>query len=108
MDAALLLTQRQLDILKSAEHHVKVLQASTSLFLFSISRLNSLCPDNEKSHKDEKITAAFEELKTNFWKWIANPNVIGGSLFGGDVKRWNWKGESELKVGDIHSNHVEW
>lgn len=100
MDASSLLTQQLLGILKSAEHHVEVLQTATSLFLFSISRLNSRCPDNEKPHKDEKIKKAFEELKTNFWKWIASPSVIGGSVFGGDVK--HWKGKQELKVGSIY------
>ena len=106
MDASSLLTQQLLDNLKSSEHHVKVLQAATSLFLFSISRLNSLCPDNEKPHKDEKIRKAFEELKANYWKWIASSEVIGGSVFGGSVK--HWKGKPELKVSTVYNNYVEW
>ena len=108
VDATLLLIRRLLAILKSAEHHVKVLQASTSLTLFSISRLNSLCLDKEKAHKDEKIKAAFGELKEIFWKWITNSNVIGGSVFGANVRSRYWKGELELEVGNIHSNRVEW
>ena len=99
VDATLLLIQRQLNIVKSEEYHVKVLQASTSLVLFSMSRLKSLCSDNEKPFKDAKIKEAFEELKASFWKWIANPKVIGGSVFGGDVRYWN--GILELKVGSI-------
>ena len=105
MNASLFLIQHQLEVLNSTEHHVEVLQASTSLILFSISRLNSLCPDNEKSHKGEKIKMVFGELKTNFWKWIASSSVIGGSVFGGDVNYWNWKGPIELKVSSTHSNH---
>ena len=77
---------------------------STSLLLFSISCLNSLCPDNEKSHKDEKNEKAFEELKASFGKWIASSKVIGGSFFGGYVS--HWKGKSELMVSSIH-NHTK-
>ena len=96
VDASMLLIRRQSVILKTPEHHVNVLQASTSLLLFAISCLNSLCPDNEKSYKHEKIKNTFEMLKTTLWKWITSSSVIGGSVFGGDITYW--KGELELKV----------
>ena len=73
-----------------------MLQASICLLLFAFSRLNVLCPDGEKSHKDKKIKEAFGKLETILWQWITNHGVIGGSLFGGSISFW--RGELELQV----------
>ena len=100
VDASLLLYRRQSAILKSSEHHVTVFKASIALLLFALSRLNALCPDDEKSHKDKKMKEAFEKLKTTLWEWIANHGVIGGSLFGGTIS--HWKGDLELQVSNIY------
>ena len=79
-----------------------VFKASTILLLFALSRLNALCPDGEKSHKDKKMKEFFEKLKTTLWEWIANNDVIGGSLFGGNITMPHWKGDLELRVSNIH------
>lgn len=78
-------------------HYVDVLKDSISLILFSIAHLNPVCPSEERSGIAK---AAFNMLDTTLWKWITDPAVIGGSLFGGRIVQYTRldKAEEEFKV----------
>ena len=78
------------------DHCVDVLKYSISLMLFSIAQLRSVCPSEERS---DIVKAAFDGLQTTLWKWITDPAVIGGSLFGGSILSGRlYQAEWEFKV----------
>ena len=92
----MLLCQRLIGVLKSpALHYVNVVGTSISLFLCAIFCFNTYCPNEEKYSKDEKIKKSFLMLEDILWKWIADPKVIGGSLFGYTALR---QSKEELEV----------
>ena len=100
--AALLLYGELTAKLKSrSPHHVDVLKASISLVLFAVAQLKAHFPSGEKG---ELINRAFLSLKDILWKWIVNPGVIGGSVFGGSLPGYfsptmgNWKRSEELEL----------
>jgi len=82
------------------DYYVDVLKDSISLMLFSIAQLNSVCPSEERSERDDIVKAAFDGLQTTVGRWIADSDVIGGSLFGGRIMRYARldKAEEEFKV----------
>ena len=82
------------------DHFVNVLKTSISLVLFSIAQLNSVRPSEERSKDDGITKVAFSGINTTLWKWITDPAVIGGSLFGGHVITYTRlaKAGEELKV----------
>ena len=57
------------------------------MLLFSLSKLTS---------KDGLIDHIFEKCGKALKKWVAHPDVIGGSLFGGS---WKGKGRGKLEYG---------
>ena len=89
-------------VLKSRTPHcVEVLKHSISLFLIAVAQLKARFPSGEKG---ELINRAFLSLKDILWKWIVNPGVIGGSVFGGSLPGYfsptmgNWKRSEELEL----------
>jgi len=90
------------------DYYVDVLKDSISLVLFSIAQLNSVCPSEERSERDDIVKAAFDGLQTTVGRWIADSDVIGGSLFGGRIMRYAWldKAEEEFKVETCNLNVV--
>ena len=97
--AALLLYRKLTVMLKSCTpHYVDVLKASISLILFAVAQLKTLCPS------DENTKGAFASLKGTLWNWIVNREVIGGSVFGGNLPAcyssgmWLWNPRGELEV----------
>ena len=100
--AALLLYGKLTVMLKSCTpHYVDVLKASISLILFAVAQLKALCPS------DENVKRAFASLKGTLWNWIVNREVIGGSVFGGNLPAyyssgmWPWNPRGELEVNTI-------
>lgn len=97
--AALLLYGKLTVMLKSyIQHYVDVLKASISLILFAVAQLKALCPS------DENIKGAFASLKGTLRNWIVDCEVIGGSVFGGNLPAyyssgmWPWTPKRELEV----------
>ena len=86
-------------------HYVDVLKDSISLILFSIAHLNPVCPPEERSGIAK---AVFNMLHTTLWKWITDPAVIGGSLFGGHLIQYTKldKAEEEFKVNTCNLSVV--
>ena len=81
-------------------HCVEVLKHSISLFLIAVAQLKARFPSGEKG---ELINQAFLRLKDILWKWIINPGVIGGSVFGGSLPVYTpsmgmWKRKEELEL----------
>ena len=106
--AALLLYRKLTVMLKSyTPHYVDVLKGSISLILFAAAQLKSLCPS------DENIKGAFASLKGTLWNWIVNREVIGGSVFGGNLPAyyssgmWPWNPRGELEVNGTQMLFVE-
>ena len=66
-------------------HYMKVLTSSLTVLLFSLSKVKPLV-NQEKVHVFPRIQGSLQD-------WIVNPNVIGGSVFGGDRK-----GSKEVEV----------
>ena len=101
MVTATLVLYRQLTVvLKSCTpHYVEVLKASISLILFALAQLKALCPNEEA---DKIIKEDFARLKGTLGEWVADREVIGGSLFGGYVSTkyysGGWKPKGELEV----------
>ena len=100
--AALLLHGKLTVMLKSCTpHYVDMLKASISLILFAVAQLKALCPS------DENVKRAFASLKGTLWNWIVNREVIGGSVFGGNLPAyyssgmWPWNPRGELEVNTI-------
>ena len=87
----------------SLTHYVDVLKDSISLILFSIAQLNPVCPSEERSSIAQ---AVFNGLHTTLWKWITDPAVIGGSLFGSHLIQYTKldKAEEEFKVDNCILN----
>ncbi len=97
VDASLLLCSRLRPKLLSSTF-VELLKASFSLVLFAIAKFNTVCPNEEKYSKNEKVAGALGKLKGSLKGWITDRKVIGGSMFGGSVNtRW-WSAEEEIKV----------
>ena len=82
------------------DYYVDLLKDSISLVLFSIAQLNCVFPFGGRS--DITVKAAFDGLQTTLRKWIADPDVTGGSAFGGQItfyaKLDKQKAEQEFKV----------
>jgi len=91
------------------DHYVNVLKESISLVLFSIAHLKeriALDPGapefeaNERSKEEDIVKAAFGGLEDTLWKWITDISVIGGSVFGGRIIKYEKldMAEKEFKV----------
>lgn len=101
LTAALNLFKQLIFKLKSRTSHcVDVLKASISLILFAVTQLKAHCSSDEKNQKHETIIkSTFDSLKRNLLGWISDPEVIGGSLFGGNCSTfWKSNSKDELKV----------
>ena len=68
----------------SLEHHLEVLKASVSVFLCTLCKIDILV---DRSVLELRvITDAFGTCQLALQDWVKQPNVIGGSLFGGRVR----------------------
>ena len=94
-----LLFQREMS--SSLKHNVEMFKASISLILFASYQLSNACTDSYEHLKvrEDKIGEALSRVQEMLWSWITDPKVIGGSIFGGNVK--SWKAEEELEVNLI-------
>ena len=102
VESALRLCARLSERLKSSEEkHVKLLRTSFSCALCAVENACKLCEGEDNIiDRDEAIV----KIRTLLKDWIANREVIGGSVFGYSVQsyftrsRTSWKGKEELKV----------
>lgn len=82
-----------------------MLITTASYVLFTISRLDAICPSDNKRQWEEHRINTFRVIKEDLRSWIVNKHVVGGSLFGGSVpsKKSSWKGKRELEVQSLHA-----
>jgi hypothetical protein len=102
VESALHLCTRLSEKLTSCEENrVKLLRSTFSCALCAIENACRLC-EGENNIIDRD--AAIAKIRTLLKDWIANREVIGGSVFGYSVQsyftqtRTSWKGKQELKV----------
>lgn len=109
--SALRLCTRLSDKLKSSEEkHVTLLRSTFSCALCAVENACKLSKgDDNIIDRDEAI----EKIRTLLKGWIANREVIGGSIFGYSVQSYfirshtSWKGKEELKVSQyLGGKHV--
>ena len=109
--SALRLCTRFSEKLRSSEEKpVTLLRSSFSCALCAVENACKLCEgEGNIINRDEAIV----KIRTLLKDWIANKEVIGGSVFGYSVQsyftrsRTSWKGKKELKVNQYHGGkHV--
>ncbi len=100
VDASLILCRR-LTLKLLSGTFVELLKASFSLVLFAIAKFNTVCPNEEKYSKNEKVAGSLGKLEGYLKGWITDRKVIGGSMFGGSVKPRYWSAEEEIAVYPI-------
>ena len=90
------------------ENQVKLLRSTFSCALCAIENACNLYKgEGDKIDRDKAIVTIRKLLKD----WIADKEVIGGSIFGYTVQsyftrtRASWKGKEELKVSHYVQNH---
>ena len=83
---------------ETAEHSLELLVTSLKCVFKSASFLITVMSDNYNEAK-KNIEHVFQGIHKAMKEWIAKPEVIGGSIFGGTVTTPKWKGKQELKVG---------
>ena len=89
----------------TSEAHIGLVKTAISCSLFAIQQIYQQKLSHTEVGKNEK-RKAIEALSKAVSGWIANPKVIGGSIFGysipmyekGGAPRARWKGRQELEV----------
>lgn len=66
------------------DHHLEVLKMSVSVLLYSLCKLNNLVDQNKLESR--VIIDAFGMCEVALQDWVKQPNVIGGSFFGGRIQ----------------------
>ena len=81
---------------------VEILKLSVSVLLSSLCRVEDLI--SEKKVEANVITTAFGRCQSALEKWVKDLNVIGGSIFGGQVDRYHrlLHSSAEFKVYKLH------
>ena len=89
VEAALFLLGELLKRLKGSHDEVELLKSSLSLLFSTLWQLSSLVPDNDESKKIVANTRlkVFLKVKGFLKNWVADRNVIGGSIFGWTIDR---------------------
>ena len=77
-----------------SEHLLAVLKTSITLLLLAMCKIQALAAQNMLD--PTRIRDVFVTCEKILGEWVANHNVIGGSIFGGSVD-YSWTGRRELK-----------
>ena len=82
---------------RTADYVIDVLKASIALLLFALEKVNPFVTQNRLEKR--KITDIFKNCEQALREWVAKPEVIGASFFGGSLSRQKLlKGLQELEV----------